>query len=139
MEGKLFLVYVNGPATLCIGKASNFLLPAFNRRDIRRSRELGILSAGMGVGALLGSLLLASLSDFKRKGKLMLGTAYGWALAILTFALLGSNNGYSFGAVGIFGSIFGALNMSLIQLKAPQYIRGRVMVTYCNSGLCLSV
>ena len=32
-----------------------------------------------------------------------------------------------FGAVCIFGSIFGALNMSLIQLQAPQYIRGRVI------------
>jgi MFS family permease len=72
---------------------------------------------------------LANLSNFKRKGKLMLGTAYGWALAILTFALTGSlTMAILFGAVAaFFGSIFGALNMSLIQLKAPQYIRGRVI------------
>ncbi|MDP7404185.1 MAG: MFS transporter [Porticoccaceae bacterium] len=112
------------------GKASNFLLPAFNQDVISGGpEELGILSAGMGVGALLGSLLLANLSNFKRKGKLMLGTAYGWALAILTFALTGSlTMAILFGAVAaFFGSIFGALNMSLIQLQAPQYIRGRVI------------
>ena len=101
------------------GKASNFLLPAFNQDVISGGpEELGILSAGMGVGALLGSLLLANLSNFKRKGKLMLGTAYGWALAILTFALTGSLT---------MAILFGALNMSLIQLQAPQYIRGRVI------------
>ena len=51
------------------------------------------------------------------------------ALAILTFALTGSlTMAILFGAVAaFFGSIFGALNMSLIQLQAPQYIRGRVV------------
>ena len=60
----------------------------------------------------------------------MLGTAYGWALAILTFAFTGSlTMAILFGAVAaFFGSIFGALNMSLIHLQAPQYIRGRSLV-----------
>ena len=51
---KLFLAFANGPATLRIWKTSNFLLPAFNQdRYIWGPEELGILSVGMGVGALL--------------------------------------------------------------------------------------
>ncbi len=57
------------------GKASSFLLPAFNQDVIGGGpEELGMLSAGMGVGALIGSLLLAKLGDFSWKGKLLFGT-----------------------------------------------------------------
>jgi MFS family permease len=88
-----------------------------------------MLTAGMGVGALIGSLLLAKLGDFTWKGKLLFGAVYGWAISIFIFAFTGNlMSAILFGAVtAFFGSVFGALNMSMIQLAAPQHIRGRVM------------
>jgi MFS family permease len=105
-------------------------LPAFNQDVIGGGpEELGMLTAGMGVGALIGSLLLAKLGDFSWKGKLLFGTVYGWAISIFIFAFTGNlMSAILFGAVtAFFGSVFGALNMSIIQLAAPQHIRGRVM------------
>ena len=59
----------------------------------------------------------------------MFVSAYLWAIALAAFAL--SENlmmAMATGALtGLFGSVFGALNMSIIQLAINPEIRGRVM------------
>ena len=47
---------------------------------------LGILNSATGVGALAGSLMLASLTGFKRKGLLLLVVCVGWGIAMALFA-----------------------------------------------------
>ena len=72
------------------GSTVNFLLPAFNQEVILGGpEELGVLSAGMGLGALIGSLLLAKLSDLGSKGQIMFLASYGWAITIAIFAFSG--------------------------------------------------
>lgn len=112
------------------GFSASFLLPAFNQDIIGGGPDdLGFLMTAMGVGAFLGSMMLARLGDISRKGRVMFISSYLWATAVLAFAfsdtlavalLTGA-------ATGLFGSVFGALNMSLIQLTVRPDIRGRVM------------
>jgi MFS family permease len=139
-DEKLILgLMILGFAPSAFGTAVNFLLPAFNQDVLGGGpEELGILSAGMGIGALAGSMLLARLGDFNGKGRLMLQAAFGWGVAIALFAL--TSNLYAaifFGAfTAFFHNLFGSLNMSVTQLAAPRYIHGRVMsLTLMINGL----
>lgn len=112
------------------GKSINFLLPAFNQDVISGGpEELGILTAGMGIGALVGSLVLAKLGDFRNKGRAMFVLVYCWSIAIAIFAVTGGLYvAIFFGAfAAFFGTFFGSLNMSMTQIVTPQHIRGRVM------------
>ncbi|MDP7576372.1 MAG: MFS transporter, partial [Pseudomonadales bacterium] len=91
--------------------------------------DLGLLMTGMGVGALCGSLILAKLGDISGKGRVMFTCSYFWAIALAAFALTGNlYTALAFGALtGLFSSVFGALNMSIVQLAIKPEIRGRVM------------
>ena len=121
---------VMGFAPMTFGFTAMFLLPAFNSDILGGGPEaLGLLTTGMGVGALLGSLTLARLGDIGGKGRVLFVTAYLWAafLAVFAFAnalwvamLVGA-------VVGLCGSLMGALNMSVVQLAVRAEIRGRVM------------
>jgi len=93
---------------------------------------LGWLSASGGTGALLGALGIASMGNFRRKGRLMLAIAFGFGVVLTLFAFSGSlpvallvifvvgfaNNGYL------------VVNNTLIQTSVPDWVRGRVMSIY---------
>jgi Na+/melibiose symporter-like transporter len=112
------------------GFSASFLLPAFNKDIIGGGPDdLGLLMTGMGAGAFFGSMILARLGDIKRKGRVMFVSAILWAITVAGFAF--SQNlvmALVMGAaIGFFSSIFGALNMSVIQLMVRPDIRGRMM------------
>lgn len=112
------------------GFATSFLLPAFNQDVIGGGPDdLGLLMTAMGAGAFTGSLLLARLGDIKRKGKVMFYAAYLWSASVGLFALSDSLAlaMCAGAATGLFGAIFGGLNMSVIQLTVRPDIRGRIM------------
>ena len=112
------------------GFTTSFLLPAFNQDILNGGADsLGLLMASMGAGALVGSLLLARLGDFQRKGLAMYISAYLWAAALAAFALSDTQTMAIITGVfsGLFGSIFGSLNMSIVQLIVKPEIRGRIM------------
>lgn len=121
---------VLGFVPMTFGFAATFLLPAFNQDVIGGGpQSLGILMTAMGAGALLGSLVLARLGDFSRKGRMLFLTAYAWAALTGAFALsdtlwlamvLGA-------ATSVFSAIYGSLNMSIMRLAVNPEIRGRVM------------
>ena len=91
---------------------------------------LGYLMTAMGVGSLAGSLLLAWLGDIGRKGQghvrvlLRLGVSASLAWRCRpTLAVA-----VAFGIfIGIFGSLVGSLNMSVVTLAIAPEVRGRVM------------
>ena len=106
------------------------LLPAWARETLDvQSDNLGFLLMIMGIGALVGTLVLASLSDFKKRGLLMMGVGLVLGFCVVMFAQV---NTY-FTAVplllmtGLASGIFFALNMSLLQIYAEDAMRGRVM------------
>ena len=90
---------------------------------------LGILNAATGVGALVGSLLLASMTGFKQRGILILGVCVGWGVALAVFAQT-----TSFAQaipllmlVGLASAVEKSLRMTLLQSHAAPEMRGRVV------------
>lgn len=93
---------------------------------------LGFLLGMAGLGSLIGSLILASLGDFRRKGLLCISLAFGFGA---TVALFGFSDSYPLSlvlliAVGLLGAGYLAVNNTLIQSKVPHEMLGRVMSIY---------
>jgi MFS family permease len=130
-DEKLILgLLIMGFVPMTFGFSASFLLPAFNKDIIHGGPDdLGLLMTGMGIGALCGSLLLAHLGDIGGKGRIMFTASYIWALTLAAFAM--SNHlvlAMVIGAMsGLCGTVFGAMNMSIVQLAIQPEIRGRVM------------
>ena len=121
---------VMGIVPMMFGFAPSFLAPVFNKEILDGDPQtLGYLMTAMGVGSLSGSLLLARLGDIGGKGKVMFACCYVWALGLVGFALSPTLAvAMAFGIiVGIFGSLVGSLNMSVVTLAIASEVRGRVM------------
>jgi predicted MFS family arabinose efflux permease len=93
---------------------------------------LGTLSAAPGVGSLISSLIMASLGDFRRKGKLLLVAGIVLGLALVWFA-----NTQAFFLVLVLLAIVGAAsnvcmvtNRTLLQISCDAPYLGRVMSAY---------
>lgn len=112
------------------GMVAIFLLPAFSKDILDGGPDdLGLLMTASGVGAFLGSMVLARLGDFGSKGKVLYGASYLWAIAL---AALAHCTRMELALIvcaftGLFGTLMGSLHMSLVQLAVPQEIRGRIM------------
>ena len=106
------------------------LLPAWGREALDvGSEDLGILMMLMGVGALAGTLILASMQNFSRRGIFLLAFCLLWGAALALFAQTVS---YLQAVpllilVGLLNSMFMSLNMTVIQMHAAPEMRGRVM------------
>jgi MFS family permease len=93
---------------------------------------LGLLLGMAGLGSLIGSLIIASLGDFRRKGLLLIGLAFGFGAAVALFGLCGY---YPLSlvlliAVGLLGTGYLAVNNTMIQSSVPHAMLGRVMSIY---------
>ena len=106
------------------------LLPVWAREALNvNSSDLGILMTMMGVGALIGTLGLAGVRKFSRRGVLLLGLGVMWGIA-----LVGLANSMIFPVampflliVGLISSVYMSLNMTLTQVSSAPEMRGRVM------------
>jgi len=99
---------------------------------------LGLLLSAMGIGALAGSLAIASLSTTSRRGWVLLITSMLSGIAILAAA---ATTSYAVAVgimvlLGVGDSGRRALNSSLIMEQTADEFRGRVMGVYMmNFGL----
>ena len=106
------------------------LLPVWAREALNvNSSDLGILMTMMGVGALIGTLGLAGVRKFSKRGVLLLGLGVMWGIA-----LVGLANSMIFPVampflliVGLISSVYMSLNMTLTQVSSAPEMRGRVM------------
>ena len=106
------------------------LLPVWAREALNvNSSDLGILMTMMGVGALIGTLGLAAVRKFSRRGVLLLGLGVLWGVT-----LVGLANSMIFPVampflliVGLISSVYMSLNMTLTQISSAPEMRGRVM------------
>jgi MFS family permease len=106
------------------------LLPAWAREALDvQSDGLGLLMMMMGIGALIGTLILASMCNFKRRGALLLVNSIAWGVALAIFS---QTTSYAIAmpfllVVGLLSSVFMSLNMTLMQEYANPEMRGRMM------------
>ena len=109
------------------------LMPAF-AQDVLNSGPtgLGLLSASVGVGALIGALIVASQGNFQHKGRLLTMGNLFFPAMVLLFA---ASRFFPFSMLILVGAGLGfmiqnAMTNTLIQLAVPDDLRGRVMSVY---------
>jgi MFS family permease len=113
--------------------AYSVLLPAYTVEVLHQSEAaLGVLTAGVGIGAVAGSLLMAHFSRSEQKrGTLLVGSIL-FPLSLVFFAI---SHFYLLSFVILMVTGFGmviqntSLN-TLIQTLSPDDLRGRVMSVY---------
>ena len=112
------------------GMSYHALLPAWAREALDvQSNGMGMLMMVVGMGALVGTLVLASLRDLKRRGLFLLVVCVAWGIVI---ALFSQTTSYTVAILilpflGLASSLFMSLNMTLLQLYAAPEMRGRMM------------
>ena len=109
------------------------LLPAF-AADVLNVGEIGLgaMNAAVGVGALIGSLIVASLGHYRHKAFLMTAGSLIFPLGLLGLAVSGSF-ALSLGCLAVVGLAWVIQNATintLIQQMVPDSLRGRVMAVY---------
>jgi MFS family permease len=106
------------------------LLPAWAKETLHVQADgLGLLVTVFGIGALAGSLLLASVRSMARRGRFLLALSLGWGLGI---GLMATPVTYATAVpillvVGLANAQFMSMNMTLIQTYVASEMRGRVM------------
>ncbi|MFC1974255.1 MFS transporter [Chloroflexota bacterium] len=118
---------------IVFGMPYQMLMPAFavDVLDVGAS-GLGFLMAAIGVGALIGSLSIASLGNFRHKGLLLYGALIVFGAFLVGFA--GSNNYYLsvflLLGIGAASTSYMATNNTMIHLNVTDDMRGRIMGIY---------
>ena len=112
------------------GMPLNTLLPAFNEDILLGGPDdLGLLLSAMGLGAIVGSLMMAASGDMKRKGTWLVATCFAWGVATIAFGLSPTLMGASIvlALIGGLSSWNMSLNRGMLQLQVEQKMRGRIM------------
>ncbi|MCJ7593175.1 MAG: MFS transporter [Desulfobacterales bacterium] len=106
------------------------LIPAWAREALDvRADGLGLLMMFMGIGSFAGSLILASIKNFPRRGALLVVCTACWGAALTLFSQT-STYGTALPAllvVGLLSAGSMSLNMTLMQTYAEPEVRGRVL------------
>ncbi len=118
---------------LFFGLPYQTLMPLFAERVFAvGAAGLGALMAASGIGALLGSVTVASLAEHPRPALVQLALGVGFGLALIGFGLA---PGFAvalgcLALVGFCSSAYNALNNTLIMANTEQRLYGRVMSVY---------
>lgn len=109
------------------------LMPVFAKDVLHVGPEgFGVMMAAPGIGALLGSLTIATLGNANRKGPLLFGSLLALGLALAAFSQSRSLPLSLALLVLVGGSqmTFMTTNHTLLQITTPDEFRGRVMGIY---------
>jgi len=117
-------------AILFLGPSPALILPVYAVKILHLGPErLGLLFSSAGVGTIIGALVLASLGSNPRRGSFYLAGIFIWVAALTAFALSGWF-WISMSALLVFGvgqSLAGTTTITLLQIRMPDQMRGRVM------------
>lgn len=129
----LTLILMGLIPSIFVMPASMSLLPVFAEDVLDVGPTgLGILMSASGAGALLGTLSLASLGNFQRKGALLLGSAVmvGVALTLFSRSVWMPLSLFLLLLVGTFQMTYMATNNTILQMAVRDDVRGRVFSIY---------
>jgi MFS family permease len=114
-----------------VGFNFHVLVPLLASQTLDVGAEtFGVLSAGFGLGALAGALATASLREVSPR--VFVGGAVGFSLAMLALSLVETVPAalVLLFVLGVSFSLFTASANALVQLAAPDHLRGRVISLY---------
>ena len=127
---RVFALIVLSILPFLFGMPLNTLLPAFNQDVLQgHADDLGYLISAMGGGAIVGSLLMATMGDLRNKGFWLIVSCLGWGAVTAAFgafevqwaALL------LIAAIGMLSSWNMSLNRGMLQMQVEGHMRGRIM------------
>ncbi len=108
------------------------LMPFFVQRLEVGAEGLGILFSIVGLGALTGTLVVGRIRANKKLGFIMIGGSVIFSISLAAFAY--STNFFLalfyLYIAGLANTIFFVVAMTVLQLRVPERIRGRVMGVY---------
>jgi predicted MFS family arabinose efflux permease len=119
--------------TTVFGMAFSTLLPAWAVRILHGdSTTNGFLQSARGIGALVGSLFLATVAHKVLRGRLLHRATLLLGLSLLALALLRNEAAATFIMAFVGVGVFASYNLcnSLIQTHTPDALRGRVLALY---------
>jgi predicted MFS family arabinose efflux permease len=127
----LAMLLIVGLVPVLLGFSYQSMLPVFAGPKVLNvgASGLGLMSTFTGVGSLVGSLLIASYTNVRRRGLLQLTTGAAFGIALLLFAL-SQNFLVALVAllfVGFTASADRSLNMTLITAVTAREYYGRVL------------
>jgi MFS family permease len=134
-EPVLLSLVALGVCTALFAQSYNFLLPVFADEilglggETRGVQGLGVLLTGSAIGASVGSAVVIALSNSQRRGLLLLGSVVLFSLLMMAFS---HSNLFWLSLIILFfmrimGMITQTINMTAMQLLAPDHLRARVM------------
>lgn len=127
---RIFALLLMSIIPFLFGMPLNTLLPAFNQDVLGgHADSLGVLVSAMGGGAIVGSMMMATMGDMKRKGLWLVISSLGWAGATAAFGI-GSSVAWALLAIALIGLISAwnmSLNRGLLQHTVDAHMRGRIM------------
>jgi MFS family permease len=128
----LFLLLISALAAL-FGRSYQQLLPIF-ADDIWRVGPggYGTLLAAGGAGALIGAFAMASIKGIERQGRVLVisGLVFCATLAAFVLCPLFWPGVALLVVVGVAATVFSTMIATMIQLRVPGELRGRVMSLY---------
>jgi MFS family permease len=131
---KIIMTFLSVSALYNIfGRSYITLLPVFAKDVLRLGASgFGFISAGPGLGTIIGSLTLASLGRVQARRGVMVAILTAFCACLFAFAA--SNDArLAFGflvAVGALSTVFDTLMNTSIQLRVEEAFRGRVSGFY---------
>jgi predicted MFS family arabinose efflux permease len=132
-EKTVFAMLSLAAMTAVFGQPYMQFLPAFARDVLYLGPSgLGLMMTAVGVGALIGSIAIASYGSSRSRGTVLLIAAgiFGFSLCLLgltkntPLALLLLAGG------GFANAMLMSLNQTILQQTVPDHLRGRVMSVY---------
>ena len=108
----------------------NTFLPAFNEDILGgHADDLGYLISAMGMGAILGSLLMAVMGDLRNKGLWLILSCCTWAVLTSLFGVMEKQGNalIVIAMIGLISSWNMSLNKGMLQMEVDGYMRGRIM------------
>ena len=140
----VFSLIILALVPILIAFPAQSLMPIFARDVLGFGPEgYGVMLSVAGIGALAGTLGVASLGGFRFKGRLLMGACIALGVSLILFALaswlptLWENYGLARSGslilmvfVGGFQMIYMSLNNTLLHLNITDDMRGRVMSIY---------
>ena len=108
------------------------LMPLFAQRFGRDADGYGILLSALGLGALTGTVVVSRIRRHPRVGYIMLSGSLVFTAMVMAFAFAPS---FYMALVflyigGLANTIFFVVAMTVLQLRVPEQMRGRVMGMY---------
>jgi len=125
------------------GMSYQGLMPVFAELLKVKSEGYGFMMAAVGIGSLIGSLGIASLGNFKRKGMVLLSAGIVFGIFLLLFGNAGyigtylniGIHAYYLAAffliiVGISSTSYTATSLTIFQMNISDEFRGRMTSIY---------